>query len=63
MPKGRCKTCGRVYYGWSLTNREHRFCECGGAVEVVEGERKITMMIEKNKNIFNEIMKNVNGEN
>jgi hypothetical protein len=36
MPKGRCKRCGRIYYGWSLINREYRFCDCGGTVEIVE---------------------------
>lgn len=28
VPKGRCKECGAISYGWP------RVCECGGEIEL-----------------------------
>ncbi len=34
VPEGRCKKCGRKYYGWALKSPEHRVCECSGEIEI-----------------------------
>lgn len=36
MPKGKCRKCGAVYYGWSLVyKKDQNTCvQCGGVVEV-----------------------------
>jgi len=35
--KGKCKTCGSIFYGWALTDVGKRKCiRCGGTVELVE---------------------------
>lgn len=34
MPWGKCKKCGKGWFGWALLCSEH-FCECGGEIEVM----------------------------
>ena len=40
MPSGKCKQCGKVYYGWAFKYKpEGRVlfcCECGGDLESVK---------------------------
>jgi len=34
--KGKCKTCGAVFYGWTMTDLAERKCSrCGGSVKLV----------------------------
>lgn len=43
MPKGKCRKCGAVYYGWALVYRkEENICPlCGGVVEVLVEAAKL----------------------
>jgi rRNA maturation endonuclease Nob1 len=35
--QGKCKSCGKDWYGWALQNPEHRVCSvCGGEIEIVK---------------------------
>lgn len=38
MPKGKCRKCGSIYYGWSLVHKkEENICfKCGGVIELVK---------------------------
>lgn len=41
VPKGKCKKCGEVHYGWALVAEdcqpEGRTCDkCGGEIELIE---------------------------
>jgi len=36
MPKAICKKCGKVWYGWALQWKRHRYCTCGCFLELVE---------------------------
>jgi len=36
IPKAVCPKCGKVYYGWALLYKKHRYCECGYALGLVE---------------------------
>jgi len=37
MPKAICEGCGAVFHGWALLQPEHRTCECGYRLIIVEG--------------------------
>ncbi len=38
-PKGKCKDCGRAWYGWALENGDHK-CTCGGEIVICPDKGK-----------------------
>ncbi len=36
MPTGRCKGCGKLYFGWALVHSRTPNCDCcGGEIELL----------------------------
>ena len=36
MPKALCLRCGKVWYGYALLIKKHRYCDCGDWLIIVE---------------------------
>ena len=42
IPKGKCKKCGAICYGWILENPQKRICTvCNGQIEIVDNSNDI----------------------